>query len=329
MFSLQLPIVAENSFSPLKFRPLSSTIPDLSRYSKGFSHSHPSISFPRSGRIHTATTDVASQEENGKQTGTGESLQSDEQIPPGLRRELMPRHVAVIMDGNVRWARQRGLPGTAGHEAGVRSLRELIELCCRWGIKVLTIFAFSYDNWIRPKMEVDFLMNLFEKGIQSEFKNFIREGIRVSTIGDSSKLSPSLRELIAQAEEATKDSTRLQLIVAVSYSGKYDIIQACRSIAQKVKDGVVRLEDIDETLIEQELQTNCTDFPYPDLFIRTSGELRVSNFLLWQLAYTELFFVDALWPDFGEEDFVAALRSFQRRERRYGGRDLPTAAANA
>lgn len=147
-----------------------------------------------------------------------------------------------------------------------------------------------------------------------------REGIQISVIGDSSKLPKNLQKLIRDAEEVTKGNSRLQLIVAVSYSGKYDIVQACRSIAYKVKDGHVQLEDISESLIEQELETNCTEFPYPDLMIRTSGEQRVSNFLLWQLAYTEFFFVRELWPDFGKAEFVEALTSFQQRQRRFGAR---------
>ncbi|XP_021720684.1 dehydrodolichyl diphosphate synthase 2-like [Chenopodium quinoa] len=259
----------------------------------------------------------------------GPAVAMEEELPPGLRHEAMPRHVAVIMDGNVRWARQRGLPGGAGHEAGVRSLRRMVELSGKWGVKVLTVFAFSYDNWVRPQVEVDFLMSLFERGIKSELDNFIRQGIRISVIGDTSKLPISLQKLIADAEETTKDFTNFQLIVAVSYSGKYDIIQACKNIAQKVKDGAVEVEEIDEGLIEQELETNCTDYPYPDLLIRTSGELRVSNFLLWQLAYTELFFVRALWPDFGEEEFVEALMSYQQRSRRYGGREVQESSANS
>lgn len=242
-------------------------------------------------------------------------------LPEGLLREEMPRHVAVIMDGNARWARQRGFIAlSAGHEAGARSLRELVELCCDWGVRVLTVFAFSYDNWIRPKVEVDFLMSLFERMLKSELDNFIRQGARVSTIGDSSRLSESLKKLIRDVEEKTKDNSRLHLIVAVSYSGKYDVTQACRSIAQKVKDGTVQLEDIDESLLEQELETNCAEYPCPDLLIRTSGELRISNFLLWQLAYTELFFAEALWPDFGKAEFIEALTSYQQRQRRYGGR---------
>lgn len=149
-----------------------------------------------------------------------------------------------------------------------------------------------------------------------------RENIRISVIGDSSKLSSSLQELITRTEEATKTNCGLQLIVAVSYSGQYDIVQACQKIAVKVKDGLIEPNDINESLIEQELETNCTKFPYPDLLIRTSGELRISNFLLWQLAYTELFFAQSLWPDFGEVEFLEALKAFQQRQRRYGGRDF-------
>lgn len=149
-----------------------------------------------------------------------------------------------------------------------------------------------------------------------------RENIRISVIGDSSKLSRSLQELITRTEETTKTNCGLQLIVAVSYSGQYDIVQACQKIALKVKDGLIEPSDINESLIKQELETNCTEFPYPDLLIRTSGELRISNFLLWQLAYTELFFAQSLWPDFGEVEFLEALQAFQQRQRRYGGRDF-------
>ncbi|KAL5721066.1 ditrans,polycis-polyprenyl diphosphate synthase [(2E,6E)-farnesydiphosphate specific] [Ranunculus cassubicifolius] len=243
-------------------------------------------------------------------------------LPLGLKKELLPNHIAVIMDGNVRWAKKKGWPSSMGHEAGVHALRNLIELCCTLNIRVLTVFAFSSDNWQRPKMEVDFLMSLFERGIQAEAQNFMREDIKVSFLGDSSKLPNSLQKSIANTEKITMENTGLHLIVAVSYSGKYDVVQACQNIAYKVKDGLVQPEDINEELIEQELETNCTEFPYPDLLIRTSGELRVSNFLLWQLAYTELCFVESLWPDFGEAEFVEALRSYQQRQRRYGRRDL-------
>ncbi|KAK2656832.1 hypothetical protein Ddye_009884 [Dipteronia dyeriana] len=240
-------------------------------------------------------------------------------LPLGLRRESIPRHVAVVMDGNRRWARMRGLPVDSGYEAGVKSLRTIVEICCKWGIRVLTVFAFSSDNWFRPKMEVEFLMSLLEEGLKEEMGSFLRDNIRISVIGDLSKLPKSAVELIRNVEEITKNNTRFQLIVAVSYSGKYDLVQACQRIAMKVKDGVIVPSDINESLIEQELETNCTEFPYPDLLIRTSGELRVSNFMLWQLAYTELFFAQSLWPDFGEAEFIEALRSFQRRRRSYGG----------
>ncbi|KAK4855126.1 hypothetical protein QYF36_004286 [Acer negundo] len=265
-----------------------------------------------------AAAGVAFKEEEERGLSSGDAGDSPEyDVPPTLRRELMPKHVAVIMDGNVRWARKRGLPSGAGHEAGVKSLRQLVEICCRWGIKVLTVFAFSYDNWVRPQVEVEFLMSLFERVIKSEIESFKREGIRISVIGDSTKLPPSLQQLIHDAEESTKENLKFQFIVAVSYSGKYDVVQACKSVAQKAKEGVIELGDINESLIEQELETNCTEYPYPDLLIRTSGELRVSNFLLWQLAYTEFFFVQTLWPDFGIEDFTEALTSFQQRQRRY------------
>ncbi|KAF3449572.1 hypothetical protein FNV43_RR10301 [Rhamnella rubrinervis] len=234
-------------------------------------------------------------------------------VPAGLRRESIPKHVAIIMDGNRRWAQLRGLPASSGYEAGVRSLRLMVELCCKLGIGVLTV-------------EIEFLMSLFERGVREELESFLRYQfanpigkIRISIIGSTSKLPNSLQKLIVNVEETTKNSSGLHLIVAVSYSGQYDIVQACQRIAMKVKDGVIAPDDVNESLIEQELVTNCTQFPYPDLLIRTSGELRISNFLLWQLAYTELFFAKSLWPDFGEIEFLEALHDFQRRQRRYGG----------
>ncbi|XP_031271178.1 dehydrodolichyl diphosphate synthase 2-like [Pistacia vera] len=310
MLSLGVNSPIPNTLVPLKLNP---SRPQTRLFS--------SVSL-RKLQVKASSAEVAfKEEEKYSNEGVSPTRGLSEELPPGLSREAMPKHVAVIMDGNARWARQRGLPSSEGHQAGVQSLRELIELCCKWGIKVLTVFAFSYDNWVRPKVEVDFLMSLFERTIKSEIDGFIREGIRISVIGDSSKLPTNLQKLIRDADEATKENSNFQLIVAVSYSGKYDIIQACKGIAQKVKEGVVELDDIDETLVEQELETNCTDHPYPDLLIRTSGELRVSNFLLWQLAYTEFFFVQSLWPDFGKDEFVDALTAFQKRQRRYGGRD--------
>ncbi|KAG6570658.1 Dehydrodolichyl diphosphate synthase 2 [Cucurbita argyrosperma subsp. argyrosperma] len=241
-------------------------------------------------------------------------------LPAGLQKEFLPRHVAVIMDGNVRWARRMKLPDSKGHDAGVRSLREMVDLCLELDIPVLTVFAFSYDNWLRSKREVDFLMFLFERVLKSEMEKSSSKGIRLSVIGDLSLLPKSLQKLINTAVEETKSNTKLQLIVAASYSGRYDVVQACRSLARKVKNDEIQVEDIDDSLIEQELETKCTAVPHPDLLIRTSGELRISNFLLWQSAYTEFFFTETLWPDFRKQDFVEALVSYQTRQRRYGGR---------
>ncbi|XP_039007787.1 cis-prenyltransferase 4, chloroplastic-like [Hibiscus syriacus] len=246
-------------------------------------------------------------------------VEVDRTLPLGLRREAMPRHVTIIMDGNRRWARSRDLPVRSGYEAGGRSLRTIVELCCKWGIKVLSVFAFSSDNWFRPKGEVELLMSLFESGMQEDTGIFFRENIRISVIGDLAKLPEALQELILNLEETTKNNSHFQLIIAVSYSGKYDIIQACQRLALKAKHGLIEPSDIDISLMEQELQTNCTEFSRPDLLIRTSGEFRISNFMLWQLAYTELFFAQSLWPDFGEAEFLKALLSFQQRQRRYGG----------
>ncbi|CAL8999002.1 unnamed protein product [Prunus brigantina] len=319
MLSLRFPISFENALiTPFKPRPSSFQSPTVQSLPRRSS----SLSLPRATTAGVVLKEEDRELSNNRFAPRGDFPPDGEPLPAGLQRELMPRHVAVIMDGNVRWERRRGLPAGSGHEAGARSLRELVELCWKWGIRVLTVFAFSYDNWVRPQVEVDFLMNLFEKMTGSEIDSFARDGIRISVIGDLSKLPNSLQKLISDAEDRTKGNFRLHLIVAVSYSGKYDIVQACKSISQKVKDGLIQVDDINESFIEQELETNCTEFPYPDLLIRTSGELRVSNFLLWQLAYAEFFFVSALWPDFGKAEFVEALISFQQRQRRYGGRDF-------
>ncbi|KAK4480934.1 hypothetical protein RD792_011792 [Penstemon davidsonii] len=243
------------------------------------------------------------------------------QLPSGLRRELMPSHVAVIMDGNRRWARMRGLPIGSGYEAGAQALRRIVELCCEWGIRVLTVFVFSSDNWFRPKVETDLLMDLFERVLKYELQQFERENVRVSLIGDTTKLPKSLQELLANSVGTAQKNSRLHLIMAVNYSGQNDVVQACQKIAVKVNDGLIKPNDINKFLVEKELETNCTDYPHPDLLVRTSGELRISNFLLWQLAYTELYFTNSLWPDFGEDEFVEALFSFQKRQRRYGGRN--------
>ncbi|XP_058761475.1 dehydrodolichyl diphosphate synthase 2-like [Vicia villosa] len=244
----------------------------------------------------------------------------EEQMPEELREEMMPKHVAVIMDGNRRWAKMRGLPSSEGHVACVQSLKRVVKLCLTWRIKVLTVFMFSTENWRRSKEEVEFIFSLLERVAHSEIEGIMREGIKLSMIGDSSKLPRTLQRMITTFEESTKDNSRFQLIVAINYGGKYDILQACKSVVKKVQDNLIHLEDINERIIEKELETKCTEFPCPDLMIRTSGELRISNFLLWQLAYTELYFTPQFWPDFGKDEFLEALRSFQQRQRRFGGR---------
>ncbi|KAJ6840348.1 uncharacterized protein M6B38_310795 [Iris pallida] len=241
------------------------------------------------------------------------------EIPAGLERDLLPRHVAVIMDGNSRWATARGLPASAGHEAGSRALREMVKMSGKWGISALTVYAFSTENWLRPKVEVDFLMMLFQRILKDNMNDFLRDGVRVSIIGDSSKLPKSLLKLTKEIEETTVNNSVLNLIVAISYSGRSDIVQACRKIAQKVEQGQLGPPDITESVIAQELETNCSiEYPYPDLLIRTSGEQRLSNFLLWESAYAELYFAKKHWPDFGEADYAEALLSFQGRQRRFG-----------
>ncbi|XVE97079.1 hypothetical protein REPUB_Repub02eG0279700 [Reevesia pubescens] len=311
--------------------PLPPITTTLSLRSKTFSHvsNHHhvlkvlTLHVPKSPLCFTSTEHAlihqAKEEKEEEEDAFNGRVEEDQSLPLGLRREALPGHVAVIMDGNRRWARLRDLPVGSGYEAGVRSLRKIVELCCKWGIEVLSIFAFSSDNWFRPKVEVEFLMSLFERGMQEDTGIFFRENIRISVIGDLAKLPEVLQELIINLEEATKGNTRFQLIVAVSYSGHYDVVQACQRLALKAKCGLIQPSDISKYLIEQELETKCTEFPYPYLLIRTGGEFRVSNFMLWQLAYAELFFAQSLWPDFGEAEFLKALLAFQKRQRRYGG----------
>ncbi|XAR58914.1 Dimethylallylcistransferase [Bertholletia excelsa] len=234
----------------------------------------------------------------------------------------MPRQVAVILDGNRRWAAQKGLPVAVWHHAGGQKLAELVSFSMDWGVKVVSVFAFSTENWRRPKEEVDFLMKLFEDLFNTDPDWYASKGVQVRVIGDKSGLPKNLQVTIEKAEQLTKANSSFQLICAINYSGKYDITQACKSIAEKIKDGLMEPEDINKDLFEQHLLTNGTQFPEPDLLIRTSGEHRVSNFMLWQLAYSELVFIDKLWPDFAKEDYVEALKHFQKRERRYGGRPL-------
>ncbi|KAG5601128.1 hypothetical protein H5410_032498 [Solanum commersonii] len=232
-----------------------------------------------------------------------------------LHPEFIPKHIAIIMDGNRRWAKARGLPVQEGHRFLAPNLKKICNISSKLGIQVITAFAFSSENWKRSKEEVDFLMQLFEEF----FEEFMRLGVRVSAIGDRSKLPATLQKSIKLTEETTKVKPGLHLMIALNYGGHYDVLQATKSIASKVNDGLLQLEDINDKIIEQELSTKCAKFPKPDLLIRTGGEQRISNFLLWQLAYSELYFTNTLFPDFGEEALMEAIFSFQQRQRRFGG----------
>jgi undecaprenyl diphosphate synthase len=230
--------------------------------------------------------------------------------------ENIPTHIAVIMDGNGRWARNRALPRHAGHRAGVGAVRKTVELSAQRGVKHLTLFAFSSENWSRPREEVSRLMGLFVEALQREVDELHRNGVRLEFIGARERLQASLREKIAAAERQTAGNTGLNLHVAVAYGGRWDIVLAARRLASRVVSGDLSLEAVDEAHLSRELQLG--DVPDPDLLIRTGGEQRVSNFLLWNLAYAELWFCDTLWPDFGEAEFDEALAYFAQRQRRYG-----------
>ena len=228
----------------------------------------------------------------------------------------LPRHVAIIMDGNGRWAKSRFLPRPAGHRAGVTSVRKTVEKCIERGVEVLTLFAFSSENWRRPAQEVSLLMELFMASLERETQKLHRNGVRLRIIGDREAFAPVLREKIAEAEAMTAQNTRLQLVIAANYGGRWDITQAARKLAEKVQNKTLEAEAITPEALESELV--LAGLPEPDLFIRTGGEQRISNFLLWQLAYTELYFTPLLWPDFDENAFEEALSSFSGRQRRFG-----------
>jgi undecaprenyl diphosphate synthase len=227
-----------------------------------------------------------------------------------------PRHVAIIMDGNGRWAKARGLPRTAGHSRGADAVRETIKCARSLGVKYLTLYGFSLENWKRPEDEVNDLMALLRLYLRKEIGELARNGVRIRVIGERDRLAPDIVSLIRDAEERTRDNTALELIVALSYGSRQEITAAARRLAEEAASGRLSPAEIDEELIDERLFT--AGIPDPDLVIRTSGEKRVSNFLLWQLAYSELVFVDTLWPDFGRADFEKAICEYQRRERRYG-----------
>lgn len=238
-------------------------------------------------------------------------MDAPESTPP-----VLPRHVAIIMDGNGRWAKGRLMQRFAGHRAGVKAARDIIAASARRGVEALTLFAFSSENWKRPRKEVEMLLDLFVTSLKDETGDLHKNNIRMRIIGDKTAFSKKLQQHIEEAEELTKDNSGLHLNIAVNYGGQWDILNAVKDLATDLSSGKLTTDDIDEDIFKQRL---ClSDIPDPDLFIRTGGEVRISNFFLWQLAYTELYFTETLWPDFDEAAYTTALQEYANRQRRFG-----------
>jgi len=233
-----------------------------------------------------------------------------------IKKDHVPEHIAIIMDGNGRWAQQKGELRIFGHTSGVESVREALSAAGEIGVKYLTLYAFSTENWSRPKEEVDALMDLLVKSISSEIESLHKNEVRLKTIGDISNLPVSCQNALADAMERTKDNKKVTLILALSYSSRWEITKTIRKMAKEIEENNLKSDEINEQLISSYLST--ADYPDPELLIRTSGENRISNFLMWQMAYTELFFTDTLWPDFTKESFFEAIVDYQGRERRFG-----------
>ncbi|MFH0826189.1 MAG: isoprenyl transferase [Pseudomonadota bacterium] len=230
--------------------------------------------------------------------------------------QLIPRHVAIIMDGNGRWARRRLMPRLEGHRQGAKAVRRALEFCRKTGIDILTLYAFSTENWQRPRTEVTGLMRLLDEYLDSEVEELHEKGVRLRTIGDLNRLPVGLASKMRDAMEKTRGNTDGVLNIALSYGGREEIVNAAVQIARRVRDGLLDVDSITEDVFAAFLQT--ADLPDPDLLIRTGGEVRISNFLLWQSAYTELYFTPALWPDFGDDTFNEALEAYRSRQRRFG-----------
>ena len=239
-----------------------------------------------------------------------------QQLPSDLSQDRLPQHVAVIMDGNGRWAKSQGKARIVGHQKGVDALKDLLRCCKDWGIPALTAYAFSTENWGRPHTEVQFLMTLFERVLRRELQEMKQENVKIRFVGNLEDLPHSLRQEIARSMEDTKHNQGIQFTVATNYGGRHEIIQACQAIASKVEQGYLKPSQIDEQIFEQHLYT--VGIPHPDLLIRTSGEMRISNFLLWQMAYAEIYVTSTLWPDFDRTEFHKALMTYQQRDRRFG-----------
>lgn len=237
-------------------------------------------------------------------------------LPLDLEREKLPKHVAVIMDGNGRWAKRQGLPRIMGHKAGVDTLKDLLRCCRDWGIQALTAYAFSTENWGRPLEEVEFLMTLFERVLRKELREMMQENVQIRFVGNLQVLPPSLQAEISRSMVDTQHNRGIQFTVATNYGGRQEILHATRAIAHQVQQGLILPEQIDDKLFENHLYT--AGISDPDLLIRTSGEMRISNFLLWQMAYAEIYITQSLWPDFDRAEFHQALAAYQQRDRRFG-----------
>ena len=230
----------------------------------------------------------------------------------------LPNHIAIIMDGNRRWAKQRNLPAKLGHSQGCNALEKIVKYCNKIGIKQLTVYAFSTENWKRSKEEVDALMDLLKKYINDFDKKYAKDNIKIKSLGDISKLREDLRDGIVRVEEKTKDNTGLLFNIAINYGGREEIVNAVKNIAKEIQEDKINIEDVNESKFNNYLYSN--DSMDVDLMIRTSGEIRISNFLLWKLAYAEMYFVDTYWPDFNENDLDKAIIEYQKRNRKFGGK---------
>lgn len=233
-----------------------------------------------------------------------------------MNASIIPRHIAVIMDGNGRWAAKRALPRSAGHGMGVKSVKRIVDDCARRGVEVLTLFAFSSENWKRPREEVSMLMGRFLEALDSEVDELHGNGIRLRFIGNLDQLSTALRERIDKSAQLTAANTRMTLVIAIAYGGRWDIAEAAKALARRCMAAQMAVDAIDEAAMGQAMSLH--GLPDPDLLIRTGGDQRISNFLLWNLAYTELYFCDTLWPDFGKKELTAAIEQFGTRQRRFG-----------
>ena len=233
-----------------------------------------------------------------------------------IQKDKLPRHVAIIMDGNGRWAKQQGLLRVIGHESGTKSVREIVEASAEIGIKNLTLYAFSTENWNRPKLEVQTLMKLLVKSLKKEIQTLQKNNIKLSAIGNLNDLPKKAKAQLLEVIEQTKNNSHMTLTLALSYGSREEIVSVIKELTNKVKNNIISVENIDESIINKHLYTQ--NLPDVDLLIRTSGEQRISNFLLWQIAYAELYFTDILWPDFKKQDFYEALINYQNRERRFG-----------